>query len=597
VFLGTNSLFSKVYSKHKENFSEKKDERVNLIVELFENIKFIKQSALENQYIAKAIKKKEEELKYIKKLLLRYVVSSVLNELGPAVFLIAINAFDLWFTSHISLEKAFTSTIIMSIIKKNFKDLPDMLIAAVDIVVSSKRISYYLFSEEVDTAFITYTSPAHSDQLNYGVVLKNGNFYWKDDELKKLYEEEKAGAFKKDKSKKNKKLKGQNKEKNKRGNENVYTDLEGEIELFENFMQLEEPPGPERLQMIIKNANFSLPRGTCTAIIGKVGCGKSSLLSAMLGEMYSMPGTNLKIDRKIAYVSQQAWTVSKSIRDNIVMGLPFDESRFRDALRYSCFLEDLDDMPNRELTVIGNKGINLSGGQKARLSIARALYSDADVYLFDDPISALDINVGKAVMEKAILEYLRGKTVLVATHALVFLPYFDKILLLVDGEIKFDGSYEELQSDACFSETQSLLSSDHQKLISEAENEQTTHSAKQPDDSHLPKPKSLQPKPSRQPPSQPKLFRTSSLGLQQQSSQVEMMRLMEEKIVSDVLNIEDKARGRISWNILRAYLSMVGWFRFAITFICTLVSLSAVFVGVSELPLELVPAVLDQRLP
>lgn len=85
------------------------------------------------------------------------------------------------------------------------------------------------------------------------------------------------------------------------------------------------------------------------------------------------------------------------------MGLPYDEERFKDSLKYSCFEDDLKDMPLHDMTMIGNKGVGLSGGQKARLAIARALYSDADVYLFDDPISALDINVGKAVMEKGIL--------------------------------------------------------------------------------------------------------------------------------------------------------------------------------------------------
>jgi ABC-type multidrug transport system ATPase subunit len=114
-------------------------------------------------------------------------------------------------------------------------------------------------------------------------------------------------------------------------------------------------------------------------------------------------------------------------------------------------------MPGGVDTVLGDRGVNLSGGQKTRLAIARALYSNTDIYLLDDPISALDIHVGKKVMEEGFLKYLSGKTRIIATHALAYLPYFDFILVMVDGKIAVKGTYEEITKSQYFEEIQALL--------------------------------------------------------------------------------------------------------------------------------------------
>lgn len=224
VTLGVNWLISRVYSKQKQKYNEKKDERTNLIVELFENIKFVKLNALESKFLGRIIKKKEEEIKYVIKLISRFILSSTLNDLGPAIFLISLNSFSIYFTGSINLEKAFTSVVILNIFKRNFKDIPDMMVSAVDILVSSQRLSYYLFSEEVDNQFITYMDPLEMmfrgppEEKENALILKNGNFYWKDEEVKRFYAEEKAKAFKKGKSKAEKKLK-----KLKKGNLGVLT--------------------------------------------------------------------------------------------------------------------------------------------------------------------------------------------------------------------------------------------------------------------------------------------------------------------------------------------------------------------------------------
>lgn len=212
-----NYSVSTVYARTKQKFNEKKDARTSIIVEFFENIKFVKLNALENNFIAKIIQKKEEEIKYINVLMQRIIFSSTVNDLGPALFLIVLNGFSLWFTGSITLEKAFTSAIILNIFKKNFRDIPDLMVSIADIIVSSSRISYYLFSEEVDTTFIKYM--VHQDVMYKGtdaqkansLILKKGNFYWRDEQINAFFAEEKAKTFKKKKSKAVKKLKSMRK--------------------------------------------------------------------------------------------------------------------------------------------------------------------------------------------------------------------------------------------------------------------------------------------------------------------------------------------------------------------------------------------------
>lgn len=348
--------------------------------------------------------------------------------------------------------------------------------------------------------------------------------------------------------------------------------MEENIKLQEKLVKNETELTGEPIKMILRDINMSLPRGTCSALIGKVSSGKSSLLSAMIGEMYYVPGTSLRIDKKIAYVSQQSWSMSKTIKENIVMGFPWSERRFSEALKYSCFLEDLNDMPDREMTMIGNKGVNLSGGQKARLAIARALYSDADVYLFDDPISALDINVGKAIMEQCILGYLKGKTVLVATHALAYLPYFHKIYVLDEGEIIIEGNHDELSNNERFNEIFKSLEEDHK--IAEEE-----HKRKEGGDIGPIRSQSVHnlqidvydvPNRDEEPIGEKtlKIERQASKAVSRQSrrnSQASIenrVLLQEDKIVNEAINIEDKAKGTISLKILKSYFSMIGLTKF-----------------------------------
>ncbi|XP_052767473.1 multidrug resistance-associated protein 1-like isoform X2 [Mya arenaria] len=197
----------------------------------------------------------------------------------------------------------------------------------------------------------------------------------------------------------------------------------------------------------LNNINLNVDKGEIIAVVGQVGSGKSSLISAILGEMEKRAG-HVAIQGKVAYVPQEAWIQNMTVRDNILFGHQWDEVRYSKVLNGCALLQDLEILSGGDMTEIGEKGINISGGQKQRVSLARAVYSDADIYLLDDPLSAVDSHVGKHLFKNVIGSQglLKHKTRILVTHGIHWLPMVDRILVLNNGEITEAGTYEELIS-------------------------------------------------------------------------------------------------------------------------------------------------------
>ncbi|NWH63151.1 MRP1 protein, partial [Geococcyx californianus] len=214
---------------------------------------------------------------------------------------------------------------------------------------------------------------------------------------------------------------------------------------------------------VLKNLSVSIPEGTLVAVVGQVGSGKSSFLSAILGEMEKLEGT---VQRRgsVAYVSQQAWIQNDSLQENILFGANLNRSYYELVLESCALLPDLEQLPNGDQTEIGERGVNISGGQKQRVSLARAVYSNAELYLLDDPLSAVDVHVGKQLFEKLIgpSGLLKGKTRILVTHNLTILPHTDLIIVLEEGRISHMGTYQELLSKrADFAELIQVFSAEH----------------------------------------------------------------------------------------------------------------------------------------
>nr|XP_058161659.1 ATP-binding cassette sub-family C member 8 isoform X9 [Dasypus novemcinctus] len=244
----------------------------------------------------------------------------------------------------------------------------------------------------------------------------------------------------------------------------------------------------------LSNITIRIPRGQLTMIVGQVGCGKSSLLLATLGEMQKISGAvfwnsslpdsetgedasperetpadaDVRKRGPVAYASQKPWLLNATVEENITFESPFNKQRYKTVIEACSLQPDIDILPHRDHTQIGERGINLSGGQRQRISVARALYQHAHVVFLDDPFSALDVHLSDHLMQAGILELLRDdqRTVVLVTHKLQYLPHADWIIAMKDGTIQREGTLKDFQRSECqlFEHWKTLMNRQDQEL-------------------------------------------------------------------------------------------------------------------------------------
>ena len=205
-------------------------------------------------------------------------------------------------------------------------------------------------------------------------------------------------------------------------------------------------------EFILQDVDFVAVLGSLTVVTGPVGSGKSTLLSAIAGEMPDVSGT---IGRKgtFVYVPQIAWVFSGTLRENILFGESYDEPRYTRIIEACALTEDFQRFPNGDQTVVGERGAVLSGGQRARVSLARAVYVDADLYLLDDPLSAVDFKVGRHIFEKCIKGLLGEKTRLLNSHQEQHMQDADLVIVLHKGRVLGMGTFAKLQRKGILNST------------------------------------------------------------------------------------------------------------------------------------------------
>ncbi|CAF0825031.1 unnamed protein product [Rotaria sp. Silwood1] len=197
----------------------------------------------------------------------------------------------------------------------------------------------------------------------------------------------------------------------------------------------------------LKNIVFNAYPGDLICVIGPVGSGKSSLLQALTGEISYFDG-KIQLHGSVCYVPQEAWIFSSTIKDNVLFGKEYNSKLFQHVIHATALDTDFDQLTNSANTLVGDQGVMLSGGQKARVNMARALYRNADIYLLDDPLSAVDAKVAKHLFEKAIKCYLQDKICILVTHQIQFLQDATKIIVLDNGRMVQMGTYVELLSSS-----------------------------------------------------------------------------------------------------------------------------------------------------
>ncbi|XP_040265863.1 ATP-binding cassette sub-family C member 8 isoform X2 [Bufo bufo] len=246
----------------------------------------------------------------------------------------------------------------------------------------------------------------------------------------------------------------------------------------------------------LSSIDIRIPRGQLTMIVGQVGCGKSSLLMATLGEMHKISGDvfwnrvadgeaaedmsaereaamDVEIRRRgaVAYASQKPWLLNATVEENITFESPFNKQKYKAVIDACSLQPDIDILPHGDQTQIGERGINLSGGQRQRISMARALYQQASVVFLDDPFSALDIHLSDHLMQDGILKMLRDSktTTVLVTHKLQYLPHADWIIAMKDGTIQREGTLKDIQNSEpeLYEQWKTLMNRQDQELEKE----------------------------------------------------------------------------------------------------------------------------------
>lgn len=409
------------------------DNRVRLTTEVLQGIRLIKFYAWESFYISQISTLRTREIATIKKSAIAR--SALIAVVTFIPILASILSFITYALSGHDLNVAiiFSSLQLFNIIRAPLLFFPFVLSSLTDALVALRRISGFLLSDEIDQPYLL-------DHAQKYAVSVDGDFTW--ESAGKIGESKFSGGAERKDGKKEKKTKTNQEQSKKMAKDKPILPVSAD-DASEGTKDGESDK-PFELQ----NLKFSVPKGAFVAIVGRVGSGKSSVLQSLIGEMRRTRGEVI-FSGSVAYVPQTPWIRNATLRDNILFGREDDEQRFREIIR-ACNLEhDLEMLPNGELTEIGEKGINLSGGQKARVSLARAAYSQSDVILLDDPLSAVDAYVGKAILDQCLLNGpLSNRTRILVTHALHVLDKADYIYVLENGVVTEQGTYNALIQDS-----------------------------------------------------------------------------------------------------------------------------------------------------
>ncbi|XP_061450655.1 ATP-binding cassette sub-family C member 12-like [Rhineura floridana] len=417
IFIPVQMLIAKLTSVFRRAAISRTDKRVQIMTEILSCIKLIKMYAWEKSFAKTIGDIRKEERKILEKAGYVQSVNSVLTPIVSTLAIVMTFAFHTLLKQELTASVAFSVIAMFNAMKVSIAILPFAVKGLAEANVSLKRLKTILLTKIPPPYVMALKDPQNA------VVLENATLSW-------------ANSSSECNNKSNKEVVLNGKSACK------YQSVTGPVV---SHSQISSAGKECSNSVALSNISFTVQKGKVLGICGHVGSGKSSIITAILGQMYLHKGT-VAVNGTLAYVSQQAWIFHGNIRENILFGEAYDEQRYNYAIKVCSLTSDLDLLPHGDMTEIGERGLNLSGGQKQRISLARAVYANRDIYLLDDPLSAVDAHVGKYIFEACIKEALRGKTILLVTHQLQYLEFCDEIILLEDGEICESGTHAELMA-------------------------------------------------------------------------------------------------------------------------------------------------------
>eukprot|EP00970_Alexandrium_tamarense_P001569 scaffold167_cov191-Alexandrium_tamarense.AAC.9 len=472
-------VFSNI-SKMRRKVLKYSDARVKMVNEILGGIRIIKFYGWEKAFGKEVDRLRTKELRALTVLAYTSAIGFSLIMLSAPiinpilVFLAYINTQS----SSLDAATAFTTIALFNILRFPFAFLPMGFLQFIQSRIALRRLSRYLELSELSSYVVNGMPPELGDDADAptmdddtksdpAIILNGGSFSWVDPDatptpppqpkkkrmsrkerrasMKKLAEDEKAKTA----ASTNTKLDAHPSNASLNRAESLAS-----LNISVKTADSEEEVTRES-RIALKNIACSIERGSLVAVVGTVGSGKSSLLSAILGEMEPIDGSKVFMptkegevyhDNLVSYCSQSPWVVNDTLRGNILFGRPYDDDRYNEVVAACALVDDLVVLPAGDMTEIGERGINLSGGQKARVALARSMYSqETQLMLLDDPLSAVDAHVGEHLFREAITGSIsKGTTRVLVTHHVHFLPRCDSILVLDKGMIIHSGSYHEL---------------------------------------------------------------------------------------------------------------------------------------------------------
>ena len=389
IMIPLNAVIAKYQKKLQKTQMKFKDERSRLISEILNNMKSLKLYGWEAPYLQRLNHvRNDKELTNLKRMGVFSSFSMFSWNLAP--FMVSCSTFGLFVllnkNATLSTDIVFPALSLFNLLSFPLAVVPMVITNIVEAQVAISRLTKFLTSAELQKNAVTKL-PRAEKVGDVAVSVKNGTYLWS------------------------------------------------------------KQKGEESYKVALSNINLEVKKGELDCIVGKVGSGKSSILQCLLGDLYKLDG-EAKVHGSVAYVSQVPWIINGTVRENILFGHKYDPEFYHKVLDACALSIDLKILPKKDKTEVGEKGISLSGGQKARLSLARAVYARADVYLLDDPLSAVDEHVGRHLINNVLGPHglLKTKCKILATNAIHVLSIADNMHMVKDGKIVEQGTYVDIMS-------------------------------------------------------------------------------------------------------------------------------------------------------
>ena len=394
-----------LYLRNIKDILKTKDERMKILSYVFHILKYIKINGWEDEFSNKIKVKRENELYYIKKKMNIGLFRYLFNANIPLILLMVTIGIYVYSNNVLEITNIFTAFQLINSLTNPLMSIPSFLNGFFTNLISVSRLEKFLKSNEHD-----YTNHENIKSLiEDNIIIK--------------YDKATFGI------KINENIENNNKEENKKmkKRKKSYPGIPTEIKLLSNI-------------------SFTIKKGEFIGILGSFGSGKTTLLKSILNNYKLIESSSpIIINGKISYVPQNLWLMNDTIRNNILLYNKMNYEKYNKIINACQLNYDFELLQNGDLTEVNLGGNNLSGGQKQRINIARCIYNDADLYLFDDIFSSIDNKVAQNIFNEIFNIYLKGKSRVLVTNDISNLSYVDKIIYLEKGEIIFYGNYKEFK--------------------------------------------------------------------------------------------------------------------------------------------------------